>query len=327
MTPPESTVWECHGTGTSLGDPIEVGAVRKVQIKMARKEPLMIGTSKSNIGHLEGSAAMVAICKCCLTVINGKCCPTIHFKTLNAHLDHAAFDAFFATESNPYLFDTGHCQVSSFGVGGTNGHAIFFGEDMRSGRNIDVKKAFLCKLKCLKPKLIVDGGNPETWEYHGMPIALDPNEDPGKWSVQYVKDPFTGEESMEYTKEEEAGPAEAVEGEEEEPTGPEYYSVTANFNEWSDDRMMEGDVPNLYFLDVEVPSEGFVEFRILVEGDTDKQIAPPTSKCKRKTAEVLGPEADLGTSWLVEAPADTQLRIELLIPTKGQKYLTWYKMR
>ena len=47
MTPPESTVWECHGTGTSLGDPIEVGAVRKVQIKMPRQEPLMVATSKS----------------------------------------------------------------------------------------------------------------------------------------------------------------------------------------------------------------------------------------------------------------------------------------
>lgn len=40
MDPPESTVWECHGTGTSLGDPIEVGAVRKVQIKMKRAELL-----------------------------------------------------------------------------------------------------------------------------------------------------------------------------------------------------------------------------------------------------------------------------------------------
>merc|ERR1712060_105337 len=72
MTPPESTVWECHGTGTSLGDPIEVGAVRKVQIKMPRVEPLMIATSKSNIGHCEGSAAITAMCKCVVTVIRCK---------------------------------------------------------------------------------------------------------------------------------------------------------------------------------------------------------------------------------------------------------------
>ena len=38
MTPPESSAWETHGTGTSLGDPIEVGAVRKVQIKHLRHE-------------------------------------------------------------------------------------------------------------------------------------------------------------------------------------------------------------------------------------------------------------------------------------------------
>merc|ERR1719401_2070248 len=62
MTPPESTVWECHGTGTSLGDPIEVGAVRKVQIKMPRSEPLMIASSKSNLGHFEDSAAAIAMC-------------------------------------------------------------------------------------------------------------------------------------------------------------------------------------------------------------------------------------------------------------------------
>merc|ERR1711933_661122 len=73
MTAPESTVWECHGTGTSLGDPIEVGAVRKVQIKMPRPEPLMISTSKSNIGHLEGSAAIVAMCKCVMVVVMTKC--------------------------------------------------------------------------------------------------------------------------------------------------------------------------------------------------------------------------------------------------------------
>merc|ERR1719215_1716359 len=63
MTPAESTVWECHGTGTSLGDPIEIGAVRKTQIKIQRPEPLMLSSNKANIGHLEGGAGMAAMVK------------------------------------------------------------------------------------------------------------------------------------------------------------------------------------------------------------------------------------------------------------------------
>merc|ERR1719384_1933931 len=86
MTPPESTVWECHGTGTSLGDPIEVGAVRKIQIKMNRQEPLMIVSNKTNIGHLEGGAAMAVMVKCILQSKMARCLPTLHLRTLNAHL-------------------------------------------------------------------------------------------------------------------------------------------------------------------------------------------------------------------------------------------------
>merc|ERR1712066_101616 len=99
MVPPESTVWECHGTGTSLGDPIEVGAVRKVQIRMQRLEPLMLTSNKTNIGHLEGGAAMGAICKCVLQCKHAKCLSTLHLRTLNPHLEHAAFDAIFQTEN------------------------------------------------------------------------------------------------------------------------------------------------------------------------------------------------------------------------------------
>merc|ERR1712060_174147 len=78
MTPPESTVWECHGTGTSLGDPIEVGAVRKIQIKVQRPEPLMMSTSKSNIGHLEGGAAMAGMVKCIQQVMNCESLCSLH---------------------------------------------------------------------------------------------------------------------------------------------------------------------------------------------------------------------------------------------------------
>jgi len=69
MTPGEASAWECHGTGTSLGDPIEVGAVKKIMLKAPRRDVLLMGTSKSNIGHLEGGAGMASMvivwCRCC----------------------------------------------------------------------------------------------------------------------------------------------------------------------------------------------------------------------------------------------------------------------
>merc|ERR1712066_748176 len=130
MVPPESTVWDCHGTGTSLGDPIEVGAVRKVQVRMPRVEPLLLGSTKSNIGHLEGGAAMGSITKCIIQCKYAKCYPTLHCHTLNPHLEHAAFEALFQTEDSEMPYIQGHCQVSSFGFGGSNGHGVFWGHNI-----------------------------------------------------------------------------------------------------------------------------------------------------------------------------------------------------
>merc|ERR1712146_30692 len=97
--------WECHGTGTSLGDPIEVGAVRKTQIKVERTEPLMLSTSKSNIGHLEGGAAMAGMVKCIQQLKTCGCFTSLHVSQLNPHLEHAAFDAFFETELSHFSYD------------------------------------------------------------------------------------------------------------------------------------------------------------------------------------------------------------------------------
>merc|ERR1712176_650252 len=163
MKPPESTVWECHGTGTSLGDPIEVGAVRKVQIKTPREEPLMVGTIKSNIGHLEGGAAMSAQIKCIIQVSATTCCATNHFRTLNPHLEHAAFDAFFETEDALFHYNQGHSQVSSFGFGGSNGHAIFWGDSIDQAPNI--MAAMERRLKqAHAPEVRPVGSNPDNWD-------------------------------------------------------------------------------------------------------------------------------------------------------------------
>jgi len=309
MTPPESTVWECHGTGTSLGDPIEIGAVRKVQIKMPRTEPLMLASSKSNFGHLEGSAAALAMNKCVMVVIKTTCCPTQHVKTLNPHLDHASFDAVYATEHMPYKYKQGHAQVSSFGVGGTNGHAIFWGEGSKP--EPDYKKLFLGKIRQAPAQIIADGSDPALWEYRGPSLDAGPDE---QYRIVLQKDLLTNEESISYEKVVEAY----------EPV--EFYCTTGNHNDWAEDRMLEGDVPGLFFQEVEVPDSGELEFRILAEGDPDKVIAPENTT-SRKLDPIVGPTKDLRTSWMVKAEAGRMVRIEFFAPSKGAKGITWLLLR
>merc|ERR1719282_1151221 len=176
MTPPESTAWECHGTGTSLGDPIEVGAVRKIQIKMQRPEPLMISTAKSNIGHLEGGAAMAGMIKCVLQASHGTCLSTLHVRQLNAHLEHAAFEAFFETEATKFKYNQGHCQVSSLGFGGSNGHAIFWAKK-NIGVPLDDKDAVISRIKAMSaPAVTVIGDDPSEWEWDGPDLDSKPGE-------------------------------------------------------------------------------------------------------------------------------------------------------
>jgi polyketide synthase-associated protein len=306
MTPPESTVWECHGTGTSLGDPIEVGAVRKVQIKMKRIEPLMVASSKSNFGHLEGSAAAIAMNKCVMVVIKITCMATQHVKTLNPHLDHAAFDAIFCVEHLPYKYKQGHCQVSSFGVGGTNGHAIFWGEGYKPPP--DYRRQLMDKVKKLSgSKIIVNGNDPSTWEYSGIAYDSKPTDN---YAVVFTKDPITGQEVLRYEKT-------VVEEEEVDPI--EFYSTTGNHNDWSEDRMMEGDVAGLWYQELEIPEGGKLEFRIMGEGDTTKMIGPESTTDKRIGCKIMGPSSNISTSWVVNGAEGAAVRIEFFAPLSTSK--------
>eukprot|EP00913_Durusdinium_trenchii_P010706 g10045.t1 len=129
ISPVESCVWSCHGTGTSLGDPIEVGAVRKIQNKEPRDTTLIVVTNKATTGHLEGGAAMTSLIAAVFQVKSSLAVPVCHLRQLNPHLDQTGFQAFFNSELGSYNYSQGIVHVSSFGFGGTNAHAIFWGEE------------------------------------------------------------------------------------------------------------------------------------------------------------------------------------------------------
>lgn len=312
MTPPESTVWDCHGTGTSLGDPIEVGAVRKVQIRIPRVEPLLLTSTKTNIGHLEGGAAMGSITKCIIQCKYAKCYPTLHVRTLNPHLEHAAFEAVFQNENSAMPYLQGHCQVSSFGFGGSNGHGIFWGHNILVNEDYDRQMRKRIQ-KRPAPEVRVLGKDPEEWDADfpdlrtlkpGAKISVTLNkdddlEDKLKWEV--VND----------------GPDESEAGEDDS-----FYAICGNFNEWEDDRMAAGDVPGQHTITIEVPDSGILEFRFFKDGEKDQVLAPASEDCDRKTETIKGPAKGLTNKWVVRSRAGSEIRIELFV--KGNmKSVLW----
>lgn len=124
--PPERIgLVECHGTGTTLGDPIEVEALRNV-FGGPRDHPLWISAVKSTIGHLEGAAGIAGLIKVVLALSRKTIPPQANFRRLSPNIDLTGASIQIPTRAEP--FDNGNerraAGVSSFGFGGTNAHVI-----------------------------------------------------------------------------------------------------------------------------------------------------------------------------------------------------------
>ena len=118
---------ETHGTGTPLGDPVEIEGLRKAfsVSEEARPGPCYVGSVKSNIGHLESAAGIASLIKTILCLKHRAIPATLHYTSPNPelHLDQGPFVV--RSEYGPWEWDgIRRAGVSSFGVGGTNAHVI-----------------------------------------------------------------------------------------------------------------------------------------------------------------------------------------------------------
>ncbi|MFZ7774523.1 SDR family NAD(P)-dependent oxidoreductase [Bacillus velezensis] len=127
---------EAHGTGTELGDPIEIsGLTQAFRSDTKDLQFCSIGSAKSNIGHLESAAGIAGLMKIVLQMKNGQIAPSLHAEELNSHIDFE--DSPFYVQKDlvdwkrPVIEHNGTSQeyprisgVSSFGAGGANAHVI-----------------------------------------------------------------------------------------------------------------------------------------------------------------------------------------------------------
>jgi myxalamid-type polyketide synthase MxaB len=127
VQPAQVSYVEAHGTGTILGDPIEVRALGAVLGEgRSESKSLIIGSAKTNLGHLDSAAGVVGLTKVVLSLQHEEIPPHLHFKELNPHISLDDFPLTIPTERIPWPAgkEPRIAGVSSFGLSGTNAHVV-----------------------------------------------------------------------------------------------------------------------------------------------------------------------------------------------------------
>lgn len=127
VNPETITYIEAHGTGTKLGDPIEIDGIQKAFTRFTdRKQFCAIGAVKTNIGHLDSSSGIVGLLKAVLSLKYKELVPSLHFKRPNPRIDFEDSPVYVNDKLSKWITDgfPRRCGVSSFGLSGTNCHVI-----------------------------------------------------------------------------------------------------------------------------------------------------------------------------------------------------------
>jgi acyl transferase domain-containing protein len=120
---------ETHGTGTPLGDPIEIAALMQAfqaGTEKKRAGTIAIGSVKTNIGHLDTAAGIAGLIKTVLALRHKQLPPSLHFRSPNPQIDFANSPFYVNTTCTDWKSEAAprRAGVSSFGIGGTNAHVI-----------------------------------------------------------------------------------------------------------------------------------------------------------------------------------------------------------
>ncbi|MEE8586140.1 MAG: beta-ketoacyl synthase N-terminal-like domain-containing protein, partial [Acidobacteriota bacterium] len=118
---------EAHGSGTALGDPVEIRALERVfQPSNLAQGSCAVGSVKTNVGHLDAAAGVTGLIKAALSLHHGILLPSLHFEKPNPEIDFEKSPLYVNTSSRawPDSKKPRRAGVSSFGIGGTNVHLV-----------------------------------------------------------------------------------------------------------------------------------------------------------------------------------------------------------
>ncbi|CAE7719331.1 ppsA [Symbiodinium microadriaticum] len=312
VKPPEIDTTECHGTGTSLGDPIEIGAYRKVMASVPRHEPVVITSSKSNIGHCEGSAGISGFLKCVLLSLYGEATPNCHLNCLNPHLDMTGFPGIITTENVTFRAEASYNGVLSFGFGGTNACATVWGVNQMTSRGVgtnkDLYSLFIRKMQDAPPQEVtIVGDDWEDWEMGG------PDKDARFNDIFEVElDP---DGVVSYWKKDKEVP----------DMGCPYY-ITGTFNDWKYEEMeADASVPGLFYASIRITANVEEEFQILADKEP-KMTFHPSTRTSMKSSTVRGPEETKRENcWCVRGSKGERYRVEFYRSDTGAATVSWLR--
>ncbi|MEM6403032.1 MAG: type I polyketide synthase, partial [Cyanobacteria bacterium P01_D01_bin.116] len=166
VEPDTITYLETHGTGTPIGDPIEIAALTQAfRTKTQKKGFCAIGSVKTNIGHLDRAAGVSSLIKAILALKHKQIPPSLHFEQPNPHIDF---------ENSPFYVNTQLSQwetngtprragVSSFGIGGTNAHVIL--EEAPTIEASSPSRPYQLLLLCAKTSTALDTATVQLGNY------------------------------------------------------------------------------------------------------------------------------------------------------------------
>lgn len=149
------TYIEAHGTGTKLGDPIEIDGLKKAFAEssissqhIVKSNACALSSVKTNIGHLEAASGIASVIKAVKSLQNRKIAPTINFKTLNPYIDLkdspfyvnrelTEYVPYYSSNDNEYL--PRRAGISAFGIGGVNAHVVLEEYENQSAELLESK--------------------------------------------------------------------------------------------------------------------------------------------------------------------------------------------